>query len=227
MMYNLPKILSVWFTIFIFVLSSTSCYSRVVQINNSAGNTKTNVDIIQALISQSTEKIITGLRFATQESIEVKFPKYDDDSCNSWIAKQSLIAKLKSLGYKSVFIGDSGSAIAKYLIEVADVEYHVNYDSMFTDGFLGAKKVHRNIFARLAVIVQNKISGEVLFNDILKNHFIDTVAIDDITLLELSSAKSTQGKIPNDNFISRYLEPFIIIGATGVAVFLFFHVRTQ
>jgi len=177
---------------------------------------------MQTLINRMTNKFVSESKLIPEDNIELKFSKISEDD---WIAKQAIISQLKLLGYAAIYMSDSCPA-SRCLIEVDNSEYHVRYGSMFSDGFLGKKKVQRNISAELAIQTKNK-SGEILFNNILKDQSADTVSVDDIPSLELTNTKSTHGEIPPDNILERYVEPFIIIGATGVAVFLFFHIRTQ
>jgi len=184
---------------------------------------RTNVEVIQTLIARIILNVTEQSNMKAPDSVEIKFPRDSDDD---WIAKQAIMKELKSLGY-IVFYPSDSTQVDRNIIEINNTDYHVDYDSMFNDGFLGKKKIRRTILTELAIQTIDKKSGEVLFTGIIRDSLIDTVAVDDIHSIELSAVKSTQGNIPPDNFLSRYVEPFVIIGATGLAVFLFFHVRTQ
>ena len=115
----------------------------------------------------------------------------------------------------------------KYLFDIGSYETNVHYDSMFREGIFGEKKLKRTISVKLSIQATNNKTDEVLLSKSLNEHLSDTVASDDIPKYELASSKSTQGEIPAENMLDRFIEPFVIIGATGVAVFLFFHLRTK
>ena len=221
--------MNIWIKIFpvifvLIILSSSLTYSLGLTFyyDKPEKLTLTNSEIIQSLISRMADKVILESKLNPEDSIELRISKYSDDS---WIAKQAIISQLKILGYNAIYINDA-SALSRYLIEVENTNYQVKYDSMYTDGFFGKKKVKRNITAEVAIQTKSE-TGKILFNNILKETSSDIVFVDDIPSLELINTKSTHGDIPEDSLLSHIVEPFIIIGATGVAVFLFFHIRTQ
>ena len=219
----LKNIISPGFISISILFNSTSSQTSELLETKINQTPRTNIEVMQTLIARIILKVTEESKMKSPDSVEIIFSKNSDDD---WIAKQAILTELKTLGYVVYYASDS-SSISNNMIEINNADYHVNYDSMYNDGFWGKKKVRRTILTELAIQTINKKSGEVLFNGIIRDSQIDTVAVDDIHSIELSATKSTQGNIPPDNFLSRYVEPFVIIGATGLAVFLFFHVRTQ
>ena len=176
---------------------------------------------MQNLIEQMTEEIINGSHILQGESIAVKLKASDD----GWIAESAVNSVLKSLGYQVFFQNDTMSQ-RKFLFDVMTAHYHVQYDEMFRDGLLGVKKVKRTISTELSAQTFNTRTNEVLFSGSLSKQAADTVAVDDIQTIELPSVKSTHGELPAESFLDRIVEPFVIIGVTAVAIYLFFHVRS-
>ena len=184
--------------------------------------TKTNLEIVQTLIGRMTQSVVQKCQLSTPETIEIKYPQMTD----VWIVKEAVTSTLNDMGY-TIFIMNDSSKHRKYQFDIGNYESNVQYDSMFRESIFWEKKIKRTISVRLTIQATNNKTGEVLLSKSLNEHSSDTLALDEISKYELASSKSTQGEIPAENMLDRFIEPFVIIGATGVAVFLFFHIRTQ
>ena len=68
--------------------------------------------------------------------------------------------------------------------------------------------------------------GSVLYAGTSSGNHVDTVSEDDVAALESGSPEGGRGRIPEMQTLDRYVEPFVIIGAAGAAIFLFFQVRS-
>ena len=176
---------------------------------------------MQSLVETITKQIIDHSNIAQDESIVVNFQQGED----MWIAQNSFIATLKSSGYK-VYSGKDSIVQGKIVFDVTGIDLKTRYDDTFRESFLGTKKIKRTVIAALACQMTDMRAQEVIFSKSFSETFSDTVMVDQINTLELPSAKSTHAELPSEDFFDRILEPFVIIGATGVAIYLFFHVRS-
>jgi hypothetical protein len=99
----------------------------------------------------------------------------------------------------------------------------VEYGEMFRDGFFGAHYIQR----------YSTIFGNYLqtFSDQGIKKFeitcIDTIKVEEISLLENPSYPFTQASIPAEPFISGLAEPIIAIGTAALVVVLFFTIRSE
>jgi hypothetical protein len=182
---------------------------------------KTNLEVMQELLGQAARQIVDQSHIPSADTIHVRLKPHDD----GWIAQTSIVSTLRAMGYE-ILVGDTSLIRGRYLIDISSSQLQVRYDDMFHDGFLGKKKVRRTINITFTCQTIRTSSGEVLWSDSPIQQFVDTVAVDEISNLELSSVKSTQSSLPSEAFIDKVIEPFVILGATGVAVYLFFHVRS-
>jgi len=222
MMYMLSNKLYFWKSYLLIWLSFTISQSVVAHENIVEQRTKTNLEIVQTLIGKITQSVVKESKLFVPDTIEIKFHQITD----VWIVKEAVTSTLINLGYTLFFKNDSLTP-KKYQFDIVSYESNIQYDSMFRESIFGEKKLKRTISARLTIQATNNKTGEVLLSKSLNEHSSDTVALNEIFKYELASSKSTQGEIPPENMLDRFIEPFIIIGATGVAVFLFFHIRTQ
>ena len=94
---------------------------------------------------------------------------------------------------------------------------------------IGASRLLNGGSVLVSIIYQaNRIPfGEILSSKSISEEISDTVSVDDISTVEDPNINITHAELPTEPFIDKFVEPFVIIGATGVAVYLFFHVRSQ
>ncbi len=183
---------------------------------------KTNLEVMQNLTGELTGEILGHLRPpSAADSLELLI----DSSDGRWLVEQAFTAQLTAHGYK-VFTAPSGASRAGTVIEVHGVGLRVRYDDLAHNGLFGPTTVTRTISAELSAQARSVPEGEVLFSGTVARSAADTIQVDDVPSLEVPAARLTHSELPPDNFINRAVEPFIIIGATGVVVYLLFHIRS-
>jgi hypothetical protein len=106
------------------------------------------------------------------------------------------------------------------------MQLNVRYNNMFKDGIFGAKHVEREVSVQYSSDLRNQLTDEILSSGTHSRMYTDTVAVDDIGSIENESINVTRGELPSEAFLDRFIEPFVIIGATGVAIYLLFHIRS-
>jgi hypothetical protein len=143
---------------------------------------------------------------------------------DGWITREAMTSAFRESGFQ-VFVGNDSSRRGGFQVQLHSSDLHVRYDDLHHDGFLGAAKVRRTVSAGVLCEI-TRAAGEVVFSGSPSLEASDTVAADEISALELASAKATHAELPPERFLDKVLEPLIIIGATGISVFLFFHVRS-
>ncbi|MBI1806362.1 MAG: hypothetical protein HYR76_04850 [Ignavibacteria bacterium] len=187
----------------------------------STTSVKTNLHVLQDLVAAEVGEVIEHSKLVAGNRIEMKCPPADDN----WIMCNSISSTLQSFGCRVFTPGDT-AITPDFMIDVGGAEMRVRYEDVFRNGMFGSKKVRRTISVGVSVESMNTKTKEVLFSGFLRKEVSDTVAVDDIPTLELASAKSTHAELPPETTFDRIVEPFVIIGATGVIVYLFFHVRS-
>ncbi|MBI4546513.1 MAG: hypothetical protein HY707_00930 [Ignavibacteriae bacterium] len=183
---------------------------------------KTNLEAMQDLISEIANEIANRSHLSQGDSITINVHSGEE----SWIGMEAITSTLQSRGYH-IFSQVTLSDEQQYLLSVISMHYRVRYTDMFREGLIGTKKVKRNVLGSVTCQILNTGSSEVLFSGTLSKEFEDTVLVADIPNLELGSAKSTHAELPSESFLDRFAQPLIIIGATGVAVYLLFQVRSK
>jgi hypothetical protein len=82
------------------------------------------------------------------------------------------------------------------------------------------------VFVQLGILVRPARSGGALFTRTYEEQVADTIMTSDVPSVENSALPVTVGRVPESGFFSNLAEPFIVIGALAVGVYLLFAVRS-
>ena len=181
-----------------------------------------NLEIMQQSVQQIMNEMLGALPLvSTGDSILVRVQPHPE----SWIVEQALAKALRASRFVVFSLPDSTSS-TRYVLSVPSVQLNVRYDNMFKDGLFGSKHVEREVSVEFSSDLRNRVSNEILSSGTHSRTYSDTVAVDDVSRIENESISVTHGELPSEAFLDRFIEPFMIIGATGVAIYLLFHIRS-
>ncbi len=186
----------------------------------SALRPKTNLETMQDLLGRIAGELGNRSGMRSGDTVEVRTRPAEQ----GWIAREALTAAFRGSGIQ-VFVGSDSSKNGQFQLQLYTSDLHVRYDDLYHDGFLGAAKVKRTVSAGVVCDIVRS-TGELAYSGSPSLESSDTVNADEVSGLELASAKVTHAELPPERFLDKVLEPLIIIGATGISVFLFFHVRS-
>ncbi|MHB1688047.1 MAG: hypothetical protein ACYCVH_11820 [Ignavibacteriaceae bacterium] len=99
----------------------------------------------------------------------------------------------------------------------------VSYLNLFRKNFLGDFYIRRNLNLSGSYSIISKSSSVKNFH----YAYADTVNYDQLKNLQNISYPFTHGEIPAEPFLSSFFEPVVAVGATALAVILFFTVRSK
>ena len=210
------------YAFFITVLTLSALQHAWVQENHEERRIpKPNISVMHDRIQFITGIIIDSVHLGSGDSIAVQVQRH----AASQIADQAITAALINRKLTVFSAGDS-AVPRKYLLHVPSAQLQVQYANMFKDGIFGTKLAERTITVQLSSQLKNQITNEILYSGTLSQNSTDTVSVDDIESLEDETIKVSQGEMPSETFLDRFIEPFVIVGATGVAIYLLFHIRS-
>jgi hypothetical protein len=118
----------------------------------------------------------------------------------------------------------SGASGVDILGSVAEVG--VSYGEPFSEGFFSARKSQRTVDIAFQFAATRSVDGKILWAGTEKRSFSDSVYVDEISKLQESSKHIASGPLPDRSALERFIEPLIIVGAAGIAVYLFFTIRS-
>lgn len=183
-----------------------------------AAEKKSNADILYQVCQEAAASSIFAAQIPDTSTIVLKI---EDGEINRFFA-QPLTESFRQR-YPSLFTRKAASGI-EISISVGGIS--VVYGQSFSDGFLSARRSERRIDVELRMTAMRFEDGKILWAKSKGSSFVDTVYVDDIPDLQLSSERIAKGVMPQRSAMEKFIEPFIIVGAAGVAVYLFFTIRS-
>jgi hypothetical protein len=183
-----------------------------------AAEKKSNADILYQVCQEAVATSISEAQIPDTSTIVLKI---EDGEINRFFA-QTLTQSFRQR-FPSLFTRKTASGIE---ISVSVGGVSVVYGQSFSDGFLSARRSERRIDVGLRMTAMRFEDGKILWAKSKGASFVDTVYVDDIPDLQLSSERIAKGVMPQRSTMEKLIEPFIIVGAVGVAVYLFFTIRS-
>ncbi len=181
---------------------------------------RTNLEILQAQIVDIAKEILLKTNLSPREKIVLSIHANE----SAWIFENALSEFLKKQQHV-VFIHSPPDSGADVQWELGILDLSVSYKDPFHESFLGRKKANRIIRLSLSGNIRNA-HYEVLFAGTIERTLRDTIAAADIPLVEASTVQFTHGNPLEEGFFENVLQPVVIIGASAVAIYLFFTIRS-
>ncbi|MDP1675367.1 MAG: hypothetical protein Q8L88_00765 [Bacteroidota bacterium] len=132
---------------------------------------------------------------------------------------------INGLVSKDKTIFESGTT-TEATLELSVQESSVFFGELFTETFLGKKKVERRVRLIVNTTLSSSADGKILFSNQFSETNVDTVNFTDVEQMNNTSLPMTNFQKPELSFFDSVLEPAIVIFSTGVAVYLFFTIRS-
>ncbi len=173
-----------------------------------------NLDLVQQLASRIGKGLSS--RIGPADTLLVTVQPQE----SAWYVVNSLRSGFKEAGIETRTDGRSEVSAEFFLHDLS-----IRYEGPRGDAVFGDRVVDR--VARLSLDVTVIDKGETLIsNERFNETMRDTIRMDDIERVETVLAPASVGTMESDGFFSTLLEPIVLIGCIGVAVFLLFHVRS-
>lgn len=137
-----------------------------------------------------------------------------------WYLEAAIINGLRERGLQPVPAGET------WQLSCAVKEAYVHYADPRRDGLLGARVVDRTVTLVLWLRVTDRGEQQYLVDRDVRTERTDTIDVSDVRLVEHPEIAATRAVLPSEGFFSSWLEPLIMVGAIGVAIFLLFTTRS-
>ncbi len=181
-------------------------------------NTPSNLVVMRRLVGELGRIVLDSSGYRMRDTVVLNV----DSSASSWIARTELGALLGSVNTRVLTGSQGGPAGSRW--SVRGLTLTVEYRDIRKTGVFSGAVVDRVVTAAFTSEITD---GETLvFAGTTTRSVTDTLAESRIEELESESMDFTRGDVPDLRSLDRFIEPFVIIGATGAAILLFFQVRS-
>ena len=207
------------FTLFCIALLTFT--SDIYSQNNDNSVSERNIDIFSRQLDAAFNELENQLVIAGNDKLyHLRFSKESDEN-------DYLLLKLKQrFGSYKLLTGNSVNN-ADYDIVFENTKLKTNYKDIFSSSFLSSKKVKRKIEVKyFNKIIDNSSNVEIYSNNINES-YEDDFLLDNLEQVENSSYEFTKGQLPEENLLDKVLIPAVVVGASAVAIILFFVIRSK
>ncbi len=118
------------------------------------------------------------------------------------------------------------SSAADTVLEINVRGSSVVYGEVFTRSFFGTRKTQRTVSLNFGAFLISRSDGKVMWSRQFSESVIDTVNYSEADRLNESAPPLTSYKKAELSFFDSILEPAIVTIASGVAIYLFFTIRS-
>jgi len=190
------------------------------QLSQEADSVQSNATLFRSCLSKLADSLVSVSPMLKGSSVLLSIVASEERP----LIEQAITSGLKRNGC-DVYL-DSLKGMGVYLLKLNGVELHVTYREPFHERLFGESRSQRLVSASVPYMLSEAQTAKVLKSETLKLSLADTIAVGQISQLEQKNIQSTIAPMPERSFFDRLLEPLLIIGSTGVAIFLFFHIRS-
>jgi hypothetical protein len=177
-----------------------------------------NLDVMRTLVAVIGGGVLDSAGTSVGDTVALDV----DSSDASWVARTEIAALLGRSGRTVVAPGGNRAPGTRW--NVRGTTLAAEYRDIRKSGPFSGAVVDRVVSASFTSELTR--DGTVLYAGASARSAVDTVDEGSVADLEAGSPESSRGEVPGMETFDRFIEPLVIIGAAGVAIFLFFQVRS-
>jgi hypothetical protein len=132
---------------------------------------------------------------------------------------------LDAVAAQSAVVYAEGSR-ADTIITLGIEDAQVAYGTAFRERWFGERKTERTAALAVRLEMQQRSTGKILFAGTLRRAAADTIAVEEAARAGASSRDIAVGNVPASSLWEKILEPAILTVSSGIAIYLFFTVRS-
>jgi hypothetical protein len=175
----------------------------------------TNLEVLQQLGRQVADSVARKIGIGDTVRVDVRPVE------SAWFLQHGILTAFEQ-GGKTI----NQSSSSRYVVEMGLVSARISYFDKRRPGLFDARVVDRVVTLDMDARITDRVTGNLLLNQSVSESHRDTISAGDIERFENPAIPATHGTPPDEGFFNSILEPFVVVGAVAVAVYLLFHVRS-
>lgn len=176
---------------------------------------KKNLDVLQEVAERIAIKVSSNI--PAQSTLRLQINPKDA----AWYFESGLYH-----GFQKNNLETTTADSAMYLAVFSFRDSHIRYERPRGDNVFGDRVVDRSVSLRLDAKLERCSDSMPLLVQQFSEELTDTINADQIDDVENPLIAASKGTLQPGGFFSSFLEPVLILGSVGIAVFLLFHVRS-
>ncbi len=194
------------------------CFAGAPKISAQpeVGRAASTVSVYQSLAADAIAQLCSQLH--PSDSLRVLIAV--EPAGTYWFVEEAIARALRERNLLPV--PDGGN----WRLDCGVKDAHVRYTNVRREGLLGARVLDRTATLALWLRVSDRQSARFLLDQEWRSQRTDTINVSDVDLVEHPGVAATRAVVPSEGFFTSWLEPLILVGAIGVAIFLLFTTRS-
>ena len=180
------------------------------------GLASSTVSVYQSLAADAIVQLCSQLQ--PPDSLRVLIAV--EPSGTYWFIEEAISRALRER--KLLPVPDGGN----WRLDCGVKDAHVLYSNVRREGLLGARVVDRTATLVLWLRVSDSQPARFLHDQEWRSQRTDTINVSEVDRVEHPGVAATHAVVPSEGFFTSWLEPLILVGAIGVAIFLLFTTRS-
>lgn len=194
----------------LFVLMTSTIFSQDYQ-------RLSNASIVKQLCDSLNERAAVEASLPHTSSLSVTLTAGSVYS----LARQSAMEILQNY-VSNLFFLDTADITANILFSPPVIRY----SEPLSDGFFSSSKVQRSISVEAIFSFEETATRKLVWAGTIQKSFSDTLLFSDIDNIEQNGVIILKGERKPRKIFDSILDPLIITAATGIAIYLFFTIRS-
>jgi hypothetical protein len=203
------------------LLIATAANIAMGQDNLPRDEAGSNLDLMSGILHQLGDE----LRAVTAADSLVPIVVTIDAETDQWFIANAVTDALQH-GPRKIYARADSVHEPFFDITLHVLTLGVGYSDEHRNKSTGGNDLERTVQADIRYLVVKNPSKIILADQTFSRRHRDLIDESALASLENPRIKCTQSAYRRDSVLDKMLEPFFIIGATGLAVYLLFHVRS-
>lgn len=182
-----------------------------------------NLSFLEELTNKLLRKWVLEQNLPRDQLILLK--RISPQSIEDWFLENRFLCVLKEQNYHRVRLGSQSPE--GIVIEFKIIKLGIDYPRIIRSGLWGNREVERRGEVKVALKLYRAGQGEVMWAGVIGGSEGDRVPLNMVKNLENKGFSFTQAPLPCGGGFSRILEPAVVLGVTGVVIYLFFSIRSK
>jgi hypothetical protein len=209
------------------ILSGNLFFSGKIYCQNDEEVIISNLNITDRLLDEALMEIENKLTVLGKENLYSVKIVGANASGNYLKQKFRQFFNTYKMIYENGFDAVNSIDSVDYEISIREAVITPRYNRIFTSGFLGTRKVEREIILSFKTEIKDLQTNEVVFEKSFLKRFKDNFDLDKQLFIEDRRYDFTRSELPDEGFLNKIIIPAAVIIASAVAIILFFTIRSK
>ncbi|MBN1350085.1 hypothetical protein JXJ21_11790 [candidate division KSB1 bacterium] len=187
-----------------------------------------NWDFLYNVTCGAIRKLADSLDW--QQGARYALINHPQDRDQAWFVENCIIQSVNEFGISNIYQDSCSVAIEDSEMTCAlfykIIELDLSYQPISKWSFRSEKKLHRTANASFQVRLTNCRNGKILWSGIVENQARDELPVKNAQQFRTTALPITVPEIPSQSVLKKFLEPALVLMATGVIIYSFYALRS-